>query len=130
MKTDIEGQKYRIRFVYGESDVQLWLNRRVMRDLAMIGIELKTQRRIHARVSVPRRVTRCIIERVLPEEIQVISDGFAVCNPVDNFVKETGRIKSLGRAVSRLPDDLGKFAQQFFDAYEHRRDAPAVQMAA
>lgn len=130
MKTNIDGQEYRIVFQYVVIQHELYMNRKIAKELPDGGCTAYLARQLYGwrarTVALPRRATRCIIERVLPEEYQTVCYGQTVCNPVDNFTKETGRRLSLERAIKAMPDDLGKFAQQFIDAYEHRGDMPAM----
>lgn len=52
-------------------------------------------------------VTIC---RFLNIEKQVLATGYSFCGPKDNFCKEVGRNKSMGRAIADLTQSIGQFS--------------------
>lgn len=116
MRVTINDQVYKIRFNHTTEMLPLHLSRKVSKEL---GIGAMTNKAKRALVMVPRRATVCKI--VLADVDLPIATGWATCNPVDQFVKEVGRTKSLERCVSDLPDELKSYAIDFLAAYVGRK---------
>lgn len=132
MKVTIDGQTYRLRFEHVADNWVLTASKPVREELERRGVFLAHwtgNGRI--RVGVPRRMTYCTVERLLSDDIEIVSLGYAVCRPTDNYVKSEGRYHSLVRCMDELPDKLKQYRDEFWRAYLDRNlPAPNAAVAA
>jgi hypothetical protein len=71
--------------------------------LAKLGLHAHFE---HYRFQDKSAITECMIE---DKDRAVKARGFSICSHKDNFCKEEGRIKSLGRAIAALENKKNMF---------------------
>jgi hypothetical protein len=71
--------------------------------LATLGLHAHFE---HYRFQDKSAITECMIE---DKDRAVKARGFSICSHKDNFCKEDGRIKSLGRAIAALENKKNMF---------------------
>lgn len=129
MKVTIDGKTYRLRFEHVEDTWVLTASKPVRQELEQRGVFIAHRKgNGRLRVGVPRRVTYCTVERLLPDDIEIVSLGYAVCRLIDNYVKSEGRYRSMLRCMDELPDELKQHRDEFWRAYLDR-SLPASNVA-
>lgn len=120
MRVETDQGKYSIRFQYQTLPHLLHMNRSIAHEL---GIELNSKNK-GMMIGVARRITVCKIVELGEDDVMYeVAEGRAICNPVENFVKNEGRARSLKRAIDGLPPELLPHSKAFIDAYAFRHTA-------